>query len=57
MTCSNCGKEFEFKEMETRHSYGFIKGKPYGIFLCDECGKKLSDEEYNKLERKISEKE
>ena len=56
MICTNCGKEFKFKEIITRHSYGFVKGKPYGVFLCDNCSKDLSDEEYNNLERKISEK-
>ena len=56
MNCTNCGKEFKFKETATKHSYGFVKGKPYCVFLCDNCSKDLSDEEYNNLERKISEK-
>ena len=56
MTCSNCGKDFKFVGAKTRYSYGFVKGKPFCALVCDDCRKKMSDEEYNELERRLSEK-
>ena len=47
MTCSNCGKDFKFVGAKTRYSYGFVKGKPFCALVCDDCRKKMSDEEYN----------
>lgn len=56
MICSNCGKEFKFVEDKTRYSYGFVKGKSFCVLVCDDCRKKMSDEEYNELEHRLSEK-